>query len=371
MAHSNRRLHFKDVDGLRFYAFLPVFVFCFFKHLSFDQEGVFVELANVMEFFVINSLDLFFCLSAFLITSHGLREYKYTDGFSFRNFLLRRLMRMALPLLLLLLFIFFGHPWLISTLKLQPISVPDFKAFASFLPNYFSRFNNEQFVYLAVTWTIFMFIQSSVLLGIVVRFFKTMLVPVSVILVLGGITARIIHVATDTAWQFDTASYGVPIGVGILVAHLIRSESKLIEKIKKVPKRLNAIIYSAAIIAIVSGYVVATDGYLLAFVPVITSLCFGYSFIEQTFGKNSLFKIRNSRLISHLGKISFGLIVYQSMISVLVLIAMGALDLDLSSDMLRIVGLLASFVLTWIVADVSYNLLERPLLILRKEFKKA
>ena len=366
-----KRLHFKDLDALRFFAFLPVFAYCFVKHMSFDQEGLLFDVANLTGYLAINSLDFFFCLSAFLLTSHGLREYKYRESFSLKNYLIRRIFKITLLLIILLLFIFLGHPWLIKILKLQPIVVPSVSPFMAFVPNYLSRLNNEQHIYLVVTWSIYMFLQYYLIWGIVLKFFKAQLLKISIVLICVGVAARIVHVAMDSDWQFDTLCYGVPIGIGAIFGLMVRQEYSIIDRIKQFAKKLHAAIYTIGFIILFGAYLVSGKGYLDAFVPLGTSVFFGYIFIEQTSAKNSLFKCRNSRISSHIGKISYGMTVYQSIMSVLVLIAMGALDFDLSSDFLKFLSLVISFVLTWIVADVSFNLFERPLLVLRKEFKKT
>ena len=366
----NKRLHFKDLDALRFFAFLPVFLYCFLKLLSIDQEGFLVDLSNIFGRIALNSEDFFFFLSAFLISSHGLREYKYRESFNLRNFLLRRLLRIAVPLIVLLIFIFWGHPWLVKMLKLQPIAVPVGSSYIIGLPNYLSNLNNDQFVYLIITWSIYMLIQFYLVWGVVLKFFKNQLMWVSIIAILIGSAARIIHFTMDSQWFFDTLSYGIPIGIGSIVAILIRQETSIIETIKQLPKKVIVVIYVAGIITTLAGYLFFAEAFASVFIPYVTCLFFGFIVIEQTYGKNSFAKFRNNKLVTHMGRITYGLIAYQSIMNVLVIIAIGSLDFDLASDMLKLLSFGATFILSWIVADVSFNLLERPLLILKKEFKK-
>ncbi|MCG8577765.1 MAG: acyltransferase [Flavobacteriales bacterium] len=367
----NKRLHFKDLDALRFFGFIPIFVYCFLKLLTFDKEGITYEIANAIEFITKNCLDFFFFLSSFLISSHILREVKYRKKFSFKNYIIRRFLRVSTVLVLALLFIFLLHPWLIEKLKLQAISIPEGWSYVMLLPNYFYDARIEQYVYLIVVWAVFMFIQFYFVWGLLLYFLVKYLKYVSFAVIGIGIVARIVHLQMDVPWEFDTLSYGVAIGIGGLAALLVRQEHWSVQKIKGLSKNIIWVIYISGILFLLLAYYLSYDNLLTAFVPIISCAFFAFLVIEQTYAKNSIYKFRNNKLISHLGKISYGMIIYQGIINVLVMTAIGSLDFDLRSDLVKIVFFLISFILTWIVADLSYNMIEKPLLIFRKEFKKV
>jgi peptidoglycan/LPS O-acetylase OafA/YrhL len=91
-----RRFYQPELDGLRFYAFLGVFVFhtlpsqpAFYRRLHFPAPGVWGAAASSGA----AGVDLFFALSAFLITSLLLRERQQTGGISLRLFYIRRILR--------------------------------------------------------------------------------------------------------------------------------------------------------------------------------------------------------------------------------------------------------------------------------------
>jgi peptidoglycan/LPS O-acetylase OafA/YrhL len=105
MAGKQRRFYQPELDGLRFYAFLGVFV-CH----SLPFEGAFYRRFHLPMPWLWGAVaksgaagvDLFFALSAFLITSILLREREETDGISLRRFYLRRILRIW-PLYFLLI----------------------------------------------------------------------------------------------------------------------------------------------------------------------------------------------------------------------------------------------------------------------------
>jgi peptidoglycan/LPS O-acetylase OafA/YrhL len=112
-AHAPRRFYQPELDGLRFYAFLGVFI-C--HTLPFD--GVFYRRFHLPLPWLWGAaaksgaagVDLFFALSAFLITSLLLREREETSGISLRRFYLRRILRIwPLYFLLIALGVILSH----------------------------------------------------------------------------------------------------------------------------------------------------------------------------------------------------------------------------------------------------------------------
>ena len=95
-ARTQRRFYQPELDGLRFYAFLGVFI-ChtlpfdgtFYRKFHLPMPWLWGAVAKSGA----AGVDLFFALSAFLITSILLREREETGGISLRRFYLRRILR--------------------------------------------------------------------------------------------------------------------------------------------------------------------------------------------------------------------------------------------------------------------------------------
>jgi peptidoglycan/LPS O-acetylase OafA/YrhL len=95
-APGGRRFYQPELDGLRFYAFLGVFVChtlpfepAFYRRMHLPVPWLWGAISKSGA----AGVDLFFALSAFLITSILLREQQETGGISLRNFYLRRILR--------------------------------------------------------------------------------------------------------------------------------------------------------------------------------------------------------------------------------------------------------------------------------------
>jgi peptidoglycan/LPS O-acetylase OafA/YrhL len=96
IAYKPHRFYQPELDGLRFYAFLGVFVYhtlpeqpAFYRSLHLPLPSLWAAVAKSGA----SGVDLFFALSAFLITSLLLRERLQTGGISLRLFYLRRILR--------------------------------------------------------------------------------------------------------------------------------------------------------------------------------------------------------------------------------------------------------------------------------------
>jgi peptidoglycan/LPS O-acetylase OafA/YrhL len=104
-AQTQRRFYQPELDGLRFYAFLGVFIChtlpfdgAFYRRLHLPIPWLWGAIAKSGA----AGVDLFFALSAFLITSILLREQEESGGISLRRFYLRRILRIW-PLYFLLI----------------------------------------------------------------------------------------------------------------------------------------------------------------------------------------------------------------------------------------------------------------------------
>jgi peptidoglycan/LPS O-acetylase OafA/YrhL len=93
---AQQRFYQPELDGLRFYAFLGVFVCHTLPYEPAFYRGLHMPLPwlwGAISKSGAAGVDLFFALSAFLITSILLRERQQTGGISLRRFYLRRILR--------------------------------------------------------------------------------------------------------------------------------------------------------------------------------------------------------------------------------------------------------------------------------------
>jgi peptidoglycan/LPS O-acetylase OafA/YrhL len=368
---KNKRLHFKDLNALRGMAFFPVFLFCTLHYLSYGQDGMLKEMNFFIQKIAQNSLDFFFLLSSFLLTSHALREYKYTETFSLKKYFVRRIFRIAPVLIISLLFTFVFHPWMNDKLDLHEMVLPDFEPYLYLMPNYFSNPGAYDFIYIVVIASIYLFIQFYIVWGFILKYLIRFISSICIGMVIVGLIARAIHFQLNTDYFLDTLSYGIPIGIGGFLASALRKDAQWVTYLKELSKNVNGFIYIAGGILVFGGYILFNHQIASIMVPVLTSAFYGYIIIEQTFGKNSFIQLKNQKILTYFGRMSYGLIVYQSLIGFLVLIAFESLEGNLSSNYTILLVILSTFVGSSIAANISYKIFEKPMLRLRREFKKV
>lgn len=90
---SESRTYLPVLDGLRFLAFFSVFVFHFPKLPNADQIPVLGWIYYRLSVFGWAGVDLFFCLSAFLIVRLLLQEHARFGGFDIGKYFIRRVLR--------------------------------------------------------------------------------------------------------------------------------------------------------------------------------------------------------------------------------------------------------------------------------------
>ena len=203
-----------------------------------------------------------------------------------------------------------------------------------------------------------MFLQFYIFWGIVLKFFHNYLNLIALILIGVGLLSRILHQFNHSDYLMDTLAFGIPIGIGVLTATAVRNENAIVVKLKEVSKNANSFIYIIGSLLFLGGYILASSSYLNAIIPLFTGMFFGYVIIEQTFGKNSFVQFKTKKILTYLGKISYGLLVYQAIINLMIIVAMESLDQKLDSFYMIAIVIVAGFIGTVVVSDISFKLFE-------------
>ena len=367
---NKRKLLYKDMDFMRFIAYMPILLFVIFYLMNTYEDGIVAEISAGLGYVKNNSIDFFFFLSAFLLCSHSLREYKYKNSFSTRQFYIRRLLKIVPLIIPLALFAFLVHPFITRILQLSDVTTPGFSN------NFLLTSDNivvspEQYIYYGVLWFILLFLIFSFLSGAIFKLLKDQLKLAGYTLIILGIADRAYHVLDHSNHEFDLTAYGIPIGIGILTANVMRNEQRMVDFFKETSNISHLTVYFIGICTICFGYLFLTGTYFSIAIPIITSLFFAYAVFEQTFSKHSIIKFRKLKAFSKAGKMTYGLIVYLSIISAITVISMDSLELKMDNSLNQVIFALATVILTWTVSKLSYNYFERPILNMKREFKST
>jgi peptidoglycan/LPS O-acetylase OafA/YrhL len=231
----NHKRHFNNLNSTRFIAFLPVFfTHCFYTNSKLIKNNViYLFVQNHLKIGLL-SLDYFFVLSSFLITWIILEEYKNLGRFYTLNFYIRRTLRIF-PLYFFVVLIgfsisFFGGYF--SALAIKPL--PEFYNFLFFILNFYMMEHGFNFLFfLTFFWSVSIEEQFYIFWAIVLKFARSYLSIIAIILIVASIYFRATHLNNNSYLVFHTISSMGNFGVGSLLAYLFFNKPKLNDYINK------------------------------------------------------------------------------------------------------------------------------------------
>jgi peptidoglycan/LPS O-acetylase OafA/YrhL len=345
--------YFKHLDALRFFAFLAVF----FSHAPLLPENHFLHKYLKLGFL---GIDFFFVLSSFLITWIILKEKDQTHRFSWKYFMIRRILRIW-PLYFLIII----TGWLAWVIK-PDVSVPDLGCYVSFLANfYIIKYGDNFLFFLTFLWSISVEEQFYFFWSILLKFIKRYLAFVFVLLIIASLVFRWLNVDDSKVLYFHTLSILGNFGIGGLAAFLSFYNYKFLNFIKNMPKWLTAIPYLILFICTMFYYSIFTSDLGIIVERLIFSLIFGWIILEQNFAQKSFIKWGKFKMLNYLGKISYGLYMYHGL--VLTIITIAGLS-AFKGYFFNCLITLAAFLLTVAISAISYKYFEYPFLKLKKRF---
>jgi peptidoglycan/LPS O-acetylase OafA/YrhL len=373
--------YFQNLDGWRFVAFFTVFVSHAALFLGYDNQSQ--TFGNIKKYVLVSGdvgVSFFFVLSGFLITYLLLRERERTGGISLKNFYIRRILRIWPVYFTTLIVGFFVLPYvmyqLIGNEVLPFLANPPLEAlpkYIFFLANFSLAFNGGASVPTDILWSISVEEQFYLVwpwvLSIVPEKYLTKVLYI--ILIIAAVY-RFVYASTYEIVAYSTFSVMSDLAVGCLLAIFVINKSRFLEGLKNRTKWLTIPVYifTAALImgrhAIFSSFVDNTIMYSLSavFIPLTLTLLFAFIIFEQNESVFSLFKAGRSRLLTNLGKISYGLYSYHMIaISIVMIFAIKLNLLVFYSSLVRwILFGVASLLVAVLLSLLSYNFVEKKFL---------
>lgn len=367
--HASTRYYRPELDVLRFFAFFGVFFFhtAFYRPEFFAKHHI-PDIFGALEGSVAKAgaygVDLFFVLSAYLITELLFREKSQRGALDVRAFYIRRILRIwplyfvfvtlvalvpavnsghefglryVIPFLLLSgnwSFVVFGFPGASVAVPLWSVSVEE--QFYLLWPPIVSRLNRRQILYAAV-----------------------------VMIAIANLTrtvAVLLHAHHAQVWC-NTLARLDPIAAGIILAVVLRGE---------IPRLRTALRLALLLSGLLAMLLVAFYARLnsesaplpwastLIGYPVVACGC--TLILLAVLGSRS--RVTDSGALRYLGKISYGLYVYHELAT---LISDRMLKMP-SSVMRGGIRFFLALAITIALAAVSYKFLEAPFLDLKRRF---
>jgi len=344
--------YFPTIDSLRFFAFL----FVFLGHISFPvMPGFF---ANISWY----GVELFFLISGFLLTIILTTEYNLTSEIKIRNYFIRRILRIW-PLYFTYLAMVILYFWI------NIHSLPDGRRLLGnlfFIDNIFSAFYGynhnkgtphlwsisleEQYYVILPFFTLWLLKQKKQMIHVSIIVIFTLLVLSKLIVIYFQFKHPFIYVLPISGECFF---FGFILGLGTYNSYLIKRNPLIL---------FFSGIALLMIVNLLPSRLVISYNQLLVYL--LLALGFGFIFISIVFGNSRLLNLLfNNKLLIYLGKISFGLYIYHW----LILEKMNPFFKN-SSSVIQLLGILIIFLITVLIAALSYELFEKRFLKLKKGF---
>jgi len=368
---QKNKIFFPNLDGLRFFSFLLVF----FAH-SFSTENELIKQATWYKIIKIRmfsdgdiGVSFFFVLSGFLISFLLLKENEYTNKIHIRSFYIRRLLRIWPLYYFVVFFGFIIFPILKSYFGQTPNETANPVLCSLFLNNFDRIYNGSPDAsIIAILWSVaieeqFYLIWPILFLIIPKKYFGF----IFIIVLLLSTLFRIFFVHLT---NIDLHTFGVitDMAIGGLGAYLIINNIKFQNKIETFPRKIIVLLYILILVYIFFKNEIFASSIMQILKRIIMGSTFVLIILEQNFAKESLFKVGNFKIISKLGKYTYGLYCLHGIAILISITILNKLSLNQNSLQIWLIELPLSFILSIIFSWVSYHYFESFFLKLKDKF---
>ena len=367
MRYPTRFEYHPELDVLRFVAFLAVFM----HHALPRDASLYIRygLSPAATQWLLTAkeagafgLDLFFALSAYLITELLLREHASRGTFSVSAFYVRRALRIWPLYFTFLALTVFVVPTIFPADRFGLIYIV---SFVFFVGNWACAANGIPFSVAGPLWSISVEEQFYIGWPLLLRFFGIdHIKQLAVLLLLLALLTRVLLAAygvTHPAVWCNTLARLDPIALGALLAFTLRGRAPQINNVLRV---------ALGAVAFAGWWLIARystqDGTTSVAAYALSGLTSVVLLIAVLRSEAPLLSVRPFSWLVYLGRISYGLYVFHLLALAVMMnvVIVPVLGIPLGFE-LRI---LFSFLVTVGLASVSYTWLEKPFLRLKQRF---
>lgn len=361
---DDERIFFPNLDGFRFLSFLIVFLLHGFAEVvnNYEVHGVVLTTLKIAVFQSGQlGVSFFFVLSGFLITYLILAERIKIGKFDMKAFYIRRSLRIFPLYFAYTIFVFGILPFFVQ------LNLPNPFYYLFFLSNFdVINTNGGELGVFNITWSIS--VEEQFYLAWAILFYiltRRHYIYLFLMIIVTSALFRWTNNNNSLVANFHTFSVMSELAIGGLMAYLAIYRNKFKEFFEKMPRWTIVSAYSLIIPMLMFSrffYLYTTFGRIL--------LGLGIAFIitEQNYSNNSFYKMKNFKIISSLGKYTYGLYLLHPL--VILFVSMFALKIGLDNKSLFEGSLLGVFslLMSILVCYLSYQFFESPFLKLKARF---
>lgn len=350
-------MRISSLEGLRGFAVLLVLIYHSF--MPYTRGGFF-------------GVDIFFVLSGFLITKLLLKEYESNNGLiSFRKFYIRRFLRLA-PALTLLVLCFYIYSQTYMTGRASDTGLYTSLGALFYIANLAIAHDWFTMGYLTPVWSLsieeqFYFIWPAILVFLLAQFKiskKLILVNILLIIFLWSYRALLtINNAPIDRLYFGSDTHMDGLLVGSLLAVLVtiheKAPHKVFNLIHKYRASIQVILFLFFILTTIALDINIRSLYIWCFplVEVLSAILI-FSLYSSKDSKHSLF---SNRFLVWIGRISYGLYLWHWFVFKVIS----------EHNVTGIYVLLYGVPLSVLIAFISYYVLEKPILKIKVKYQNS
>jgi peptidoglycan/LPS O-acetylase OafA/YrhL len=357
MTNSTKR-QFHTFDALRFFSFLIVFIshvpapeFSFYNYISKSGSV---------------GVSFFFVLSGFLITYILLFEKKINKKINLKDFFARRILRIW-PLFYIMILFAFLTPYILNILHLSSSSEgynPNWLVSSLFLENYKMMITNNfpNVSPLRVMWSICVEEHFYIIWGLAIYFIPIKKVNFLIIssILIGNIT-RVIYFykGIDSLDIFTNIDY---FAYGAIPALVLVKYEKALDRIEAIPIQIK---YLFTFFTVAFVFIIPNINFNIKdlIYPLILGLLFAF-LISCTITNKANILISDKSIFSKLGKYTYGLYLFHTIVINLFFQLCRSLHLEVSWYWIGLISLCFTIILSYL----SYNYFELFFLNLKKRY---
>jgi peptidoglycan/LPS O-acetylase OafA/YrhL len=360
---KNQPQYFSALDGLRFFAFMVVFVCHIVQSKSnVDFPFFFNYIIHLFNYGYL-AVDLFFLLSAFLITWWSFLEKQNFGVFNFKKYFIRRVLRIW-PLYFLMIFFCQLIIFIQTYFGLEVSEIPSLLYHFTFTLN-FACLKNDQFL-MVILWSISVEEQYYIFSGVLHKFQKNIFLIVNIVLLVVSILFRFYFYEHKLILHYHTLSVIGSFCIGNLLAYTLFFYKEFI--VKKLTKNfINFIYFSFFALVCFYPFIVEYE-WFISFEKLIVGVFFSIILLDQAIFNKFFIQLKNANQVNYLGKISYGLYCYHGLTIGLLLNVFSFFKPRNSTVFDFIIFPIVSLLLTLLIAHFSFKYFELYFLKFKKKF---
>jgi peptidoglycan/LPS O-acetylase OafA/YrhL len=370
--NSDNKLYFENLDGLRFFCFLSVFLFHSFHSEipAIKQSAVYIFFKETLFGNGFLGVNFFFVLSGFLITYLLIKEKDKNGQIHIVNFWIRRILRIW-PLYFACVFYgFVVFPYTKVLAGGVPAETANLWYYIGFISNFdYIQKGLPDATGLGVLWSVAIEEQFYLAWPLILALFpaRKFYIPL-ITIIAGSITFRALNDIPILHEMHSLSCIG-DMALGGLGAWLILFSPKFKQLISDIPKVFIYLIYAAYLFVFLFRDEYMLNAYWIRVFerPIISSIML-LIILEQCFSQHSFYKMGKFKWPSKLGVITYGLYCLHFIVISYTIAATKLFSFNDHVWQVVFFETILSLMITIVVSLISYRFFEAPFLKLKDRF---